>query len=83
MSIQSVDGNNSWTHFLKLSNQARVRNAGFELPLTPQRNISSAKGKNEFHEAINRMPRAGKLYGKEDSSRYKKSTLGTSFDAYA
>ncbi len=83
MSIQSVDGNSSWTHFLKLSNQARVRNAGFDLPLTPQRNISSAKGKNAFHEAINGMPRAGKLYSKESTSQKKKAMLGTAFDAYA
>lgn len=83
MSVNSVDSSNSWGHFLKLANQARVRNAGFDLPLTPQRTIADAKNRKGFQKAISGMPRAGKLYDKAQTPQKRRSVLGTRFDSYA
>ena len=81
--MQSVESSGSWTHFLKLANQARVRNAGFDLPLTPQRTIADANGKKVFYEAISGIPRAGKLYEKVQTPQKPRSILGSRFDGYA
>ncbi len=83
MNINSVDNGKSWGHFLKLANQARVRNAGFDLPITPQRTIAEAKGKKVFQNAISGMPRAGKLYTKAQTTPKPRSVLGARFDSYA
>lgn len=83
MNMQSVDSSGSWTDFLKLANQARVRNAGFDLPLTPQRTIADAKDKKVFHESISGMPRAGKLYDRAQTPQKRGTILGARFDGYA
>ncbi len=83
MNVNSVNSGNSWGDFLKLANQARVRNAGFDLPLTPQRTIADAKNKKVFQKAISGMPRAGKLYDQVKTQPRPKSVLGARFDSYA
>ncbi len=83
MNMQSVDGNDTWARFLKLANQARVRNAGFDLPLTPQRTVGSTRNKKHFQEILSGMPRAGKLYDVSHTQPRRQSIIGTRFDAYA
>jgi hypothetical protein len=83
MNMQSVDGKDTWAQFLKLTNQARARNAGFDLPLTPQRTVGSGENKKLFTEVLSGMPRAGKLYDTAHNPRKRQSILGTRFDGYA
>lgn len=83
MNMHAVEKSDTWTHFLRLANQARVRNAGFDLPVTPQRTVSDAKDNRVFRSAISGMPRAGKLYERAETIPKKRSLLGSRFDAYA
>jgi hypothetical protein len=84
MNTQSIGNNrDSWTQFLRLANQARSRNAGFELPLTPQRTVSGSGTRKSFEDVIAGGQRAGKIYEKDHASPKQRSVLGTRFDAYA
>ena len=81
MNIQSPEGTNSWTKFLTLSNAARVRNAGFDLPLAPVRNVSTGK-KSTMKSKINPAMRQGSFY-KTNKAGKNKVILGKHFDSYA
>ena len=81
MNIQSTDGSYSWTKFLTLANAARVRNAGFDLPLAPVRTVSPGK-KGAVHGKVNPAIRAGSFY-KSNNTNKNKVILGNRFDSYA
>ena len=81
MNIQSTEGSYTWTKFLTLANAARVRNAGFDLPLAPVRAVSSGK-KGTMHGKVNPAIRAGSFY-KTNKTVKNKAVLGNRFDSYA
>ena len=81
MNIQSTEGSYSWTKFLTLANAARVRNAGFDLPLAPVRTVSTGK-KSAAMGKVNPTIRAGSFYKTVKASR-DRAILGNRFDSYA
>ena len=81
MNIPSIEGTNSWTKFLNLSNAARVRNAGFDLPLAPVKNVSTGK-KGVMKSITNPAMRPGSFY-RTDNAGKNKVILGKRFDSYA
>ena len=81
MNIPSIEGTNPWAKFLTLANAARVRNAGFDLPLTPVRNVSTGK-KGVMQSKINPGMRPGSFY-KTNRAGNNKVILGKRFDSYA
>jgi len=83
MNMQPVVGSDTWAQFLKLSNQARVRNAGFDLPLTPNKTIGSKENKKRSQEIMSGIPQAGRLYDASETQTKRQSIIGTRFDAYA
>lgn len=81
MNIQPTEVSYSWTKFLTLANAARVRNAGFDLPLAPVRNVSTGK-RGAMHGKVNPAIRAGSFY-KTNKTGKNKVVLGNRFDSYA
>ena len=83
MELDSVKGNISWQHFVKLANAAKVRNAGFTLPFhsakteenpdanNSVKNIGLKRGNSLWNGYTNRVPQ------KNDN------ILGQNFDSYA
>lgn len=74
MNVQSVDNANTWPDFVKLASAARVRNAGFELPVGGIKAAAMQQG-----ASINP---ANRLYGSQPPQNGQQF-LGTRFDAYA
>ena len=81
MNIQSTEGSYTWTKFLTLANAARVRNAGFDLPLAPVKTVSSGK-RGAMYGKVNTAKRAGSFYKTNKASK-NKAVLGNRFDSYA
>ena len=87
MSIDSSQGINSMDAFMKLVQVARVRNAGFKLPVSVARPGEVAEGSR----SAARFKAAGNLrasapaggVGAFGASEKPKQVLGTKFDAYA
>lgn len=80
MNIQSTEDTHSWAKFLTLANAARVRNAGFDLPMAPVRTVATGK-KGIKKGKINQTIRPGSFYRTHETKK-NKIILGKRFDAY-
>ncbi len=80
--MQPVQGNESWQQFRRLAHNAKVRNAGFDLPLTPKNARVSPGRKQVVRNLETAVPSMGKFYNSQAPQK-QKPALGTRFDAYA
>jgi hypothetical protein len=83
MELDSIKGNISWQHFVKLANAAKVRNAGFSVPFHSARetesensnktvkNTNLKRGNYIWNEYMNKVPKRNN------------NVLGQNFDSYA
>lgn len=83
MNTESIRGNDSWSEFMKLANVARVRNAGFNLPLARKNRSVVETIKNTHRNILQKNAISGNAELYSDRTDYKKLiTLGTRFDVY-
>lgn len=82
MDLHSIQGSNSWAQFSMLANAAKVRNAGFNIPLAPQKTASTAKAKTIIQSKAPIEIRKDKFYT-TNTPQMRKPILGANFDAYA
>lgn len=81
MNVQSLDGNSAWAHFAHLADAARVRNAGFDVPLAQQR--STVQQKSMPVRPGRAMPSVNENVYYNQQPQKQRPMLGTHFDAYA
>jgi hypothetical protein len=88
VNIQQAQMSESWAAFMKLAQTARVRNAGFDLPIGRQ----SAPTETVRASRKTELPAAGNLAKSQSltnatrpfaATEQPKQILGTKFDAYA
>lgn len=83
MTIRPLDsGSQSWAKFVTLANAAKVRNAGFDLPLAPANN-TLPKSRSAGVAKITGQRETGAMYNSGPVEKKQKPVLGTRFDAYA
>lgn len=82
MNMQPVQGNDTWQQFMKLAHNAKVRNAGFDLPLTPKKTTVAAGRKRAPHNIETVVHSMRKLYDIQAPEK-QRPLIGTKFDAYA
>ncbi len=82
MYLDPIQINKSWAQFIKLSNIAKARNAGFNVPIVSKRKPFSNNGKNITQNNAQVVSAMKKLY---DIHVPKKNIpiVGTQFDVYA
>ena len=82
MNIQSTEYTHTWSKFMTLTHAARVRNAGFDLPLAPAKTgVTGRQGALHRQTPAALPPRS--LYRTPAACVGKKHVLGNRFDAYA
>ncbi len=82
MNMQPVQGNDSWQQFRTLAHNAKVRNAGFNLPLTSKK-APLAAGRNRMTRNSKTVVHSmRKLYDIQAPEK-QQPVVGTRFDAYA
>ena len=80
--MNSIQGSGSWEEFTRLANVAKVRNAGFNLPVV-RGNTGSTKAAEKDMKSVNVVSlQNSKMYSVKKPVKHK-SIIGTRFDAYA
>ena len=82
MAMQPIQANEAWQQFQRLAHHAKIRNAGFNLPLKPKKAPVKAalpKDPRNVETVVHSMK---KLYDIQTPER-QKPVLGTRFDSYA
>jgi hypothetical protein len=82
MAMQPVQGNNAWHQFQRLAHNAKVRNAGFDLPLKPKKASFRAATNSAFRNRETVVHSMRRLYDIQTPQK-QMPTVGTRFDAYA
>ncbi|KMQ51157.1 hypothetical protein CHISP_1863 [Chitinispirillum alkaliphilum] len=80
MNTQSIQSQNSWEQFMKLSQQARSRNSGFSVNGVQSRN-KTENPESVYKKATPAVPRNANF--QPSVSNHKGKTVGCNFDAYA
>ena len=83
MNTQPVQGNNSWSQFVKLAHNAKVRNGGFDVPLTQGKAYRTAQNRNSVIKNKLSVVHSMKRLYDINTPEKQKPVLGTKFDAYA
>ena len=81
MSIRPVGDSHEWAKFLTLASAAKVRNAGFDIPIAPNNTVAK-KDQRAGVAKITDETATGAMY-KSAVGKKQKPVLGTRFDAYA
>jgi len=81
MTISRVGGSQDWAKFLALASAAKVRNAGFDLPIAPNNTVSKKNPRSGVVRMTNET--ATEMLYKSSFEKKQKPVLGVRFDAYA
>ncbi len=83
MNAAAVQSPQTLDYFLKLAHSARVRNAGFKVPLSPNNTVSNKPSTIRESKITAEAKMLSKLYASPTQQKDKQVSLGTRFDAYA
>lgn len=83
MNVSTVNDNQAWDKFATLAQAARVRNAGFNVPLASRRD-SVSEGRRGYRTQMNSgIKNVNRYYNKPNMIERNRVVKGGRFDAYA